>query len=498
MRKYRLMLALVVLSWFAGKSQTTCTGAEVLDYKISRPYNNGSGNFTANLPTSLNHIPGAPPVCYIGDWDINGQILEKVTYYNPTAAFNGRISTNQVTAQGNYEKLYPYFELNRLFNLYPSLAPPGNVRCRIGAIAGGGSWSMGEFLYQDLAYATDMFSVVQVGLSYRFSKLFSEGINRGTRDFIAQMYKWEVGFTVHTCYSDPELDPIQRQTDFTGCYDPGADTDWNTQVWSSLLMKIYNFIKTHNNDNLAINNCMEITEIMHDNLASTATQISAVEELYKVIKNGAYVDQNGLCQIKSIINDHYKCINPSTLRPKLDDIVDYYIADDTTDNGAEPNTSNTSEWESPSIINRQIPDGINENQSAISNDQNTLYVEVRNNGCDSLSDAVLQVYYSLSQTGLTWDDAWVENTITVGNNNIIVGNKIAEVAIPSVSTQSVRIPITWTPPDIESLNLPNTKINILARIVSAVDFMHEVEAKDIRINVRNNNNVAWTVLQLVK
>ncbi len=501
MRKYHLTVVLIVLTWVVGKSQTTCTGAEMIEYKISRPYNNGSGNFTANLPTSLNHIPGAPPVCYIGGWDNTGKILEKITYYNPTGAFTGRISTNQINNQDNYEKLYPYFELNRLVTLFPSLAPPGNVLCRISAIAGGGGWAQGQFIYNDEDYATDMFSVVQGALSYRFTpfSMNDDGMTKGIKDFIAQMYKWELGFTTHTCFSDPDLFDHQRRTDYTECYNLSNNTDHNVQVWSTLLMKIYTFMKTHNNNDIeTINKCIKITEMMHDNLPSTASQISAAEELYKVIKNGDYVNQNGLCAIRTIITDHYKCLNPSTLRPNLDDIADYYIADETSDNGTERNPSNTSEWESPAIINRQSNDGLFENQAAVVDVENTLYIEIANKGCDTVTDAVLQVYYALSQTGLTWDDAWVENVITVGSGTILAGDKIAEIAIPSITSQSIRIPITWTPPDIESLNVPNSKINVLARIVSAVDMMSEVEVKDVRTNVRNNNNVAWKVLNLIK
>jgi hypothetical protein len=219
----------------------------------------------------------------------------------------------------------------------------------------------------------------------------------------------------------------------------------------------------------------------------TCTQINSL--------NPTLLSGNDLCKIKTVISNYF---TPNCDQPTLDDVVDYYIADDISDIGIQPNPSNASEWESPAIINRNAPDGLFTNQSAKADTENTLYIEIKNAGCDSLVDARLEIYYALSQTGLTWDDAWDNNIITVGNTDIQAGAKIADIILPSISTEGIRVPVTWTPPNIDALNIPSTKINLLVRIVSATDVMQETEVKDIRSNVRNNNNIAWKVLQLEK
>ncbi len=119
----------------------------------------------------------------------------------------------------------------------------------------------------------------------------------------------------------------------------------------------------------------------------------------------------------------------------------------------QPNPSNASEWESPAVVNRNASDGLFTNQAAKADTENTLYVEIKNAGCDSLVDARLEIYYALSQTGLTWDDAWDNNIITVGNTDIQAGAKIADIILPSIPVGGIRVPVTWTPPNIDALNI---------------------------------------------
>lgn len=205
-----------------------------------------------------------------------------------------------------------------------------------------------------------------------------------------------------------------------------------------------------------------------------------------------------LCSFKAKINSYFASCTESNVFRVTDNLIDLYISDDVNDTGNQPNQSNSPEWLSPSILNRQSPDASFMNENVISNTENTLYIEIKNTGCDSLADATLMVYYSLSETGLAWDESWIEKIIRVGNNEVLGGTKIAEVKLPAIGTQALRIPITWTPPDLNALNLNSTKINILARIISPVDLMYKTEVIDIRSNVRENNNIAWKVLNLTK
>jgi hypothetical protein len=440
--------------------------------------------------------------CVLGDFTKNGTkyvVNDKITYYFYNDVFNNFTGIKTIQeVSGQYNLMYTYYHANEFLKTIPEIVDSFSFPVQFKEGSVGASYDGTNILYQAGSdWQKDISGVISGVTAYLFKGfdlLSSSGLSLGTRDFMAQLYKWENTIDkTHKIFTSPKLP--KRSTNSELCYNPSmtAYAEDNGPVWATLLMRIHTDV---------INDydvSMDLAFKSMKKFIKTDGQVQAAEKLYSLIKEPDFgLNQTQICAIRTIITDHYKCLNPSTLRPKLDDIADYYIADDTSDNGTEPNPSNTSEWESPAIINRQNNDGLFENQAAVANVENTLYIEIANKGCDTLTDAVLQVYYALSQTGLTWDDAWVENVITVGSSTIMAGDKIAEIAIPSITSQFIRIPITWTPPDIESLNVPNTKINILARIVSADDVMSEVEVKDVRTNVRNNNNVGWKVLNLVK
>ncbi|MBK9255568.1 MAG: hypothetical protein IPM42_08790 [Saprospiraceae bacterium] len=330
--------------------------------------------------------------------------------------------------------------------------------------------------------------------------VFNDGLIIGSIDYLIQSYKRHIGaYTdlVFTYELIPTIERPTRRTDNSICLNEFNNANDRSMVWSTLLVNLENVFSP--------NIVIPLLNYCYKDFTINTNQRSAAEMLLsKAIlhKSELQLSNAQLCTLKNIIKLHYSCLNNPLIEPDLSfhgsGALDYYIADDASDIGIQPNPSNASEWESPAIINRQSPDGQLVNQAAIADVENTLYIEIGNNGCDTLTDGVLQVYYALSQTGLSWDDAWIENTITVGNTEILAGAKIAEIFLPSISTQTVRIPVSWTPPDIEGLNVSETKINILARIISATDVMYAAEGRDIRTNVRNNNNVAWKVLTLEK
>lgn len=208
----------------------------------------------------------------------------------------------------------------------------------------------------------------------------------------------------------------------------------------------------------------------------------------------AGIDINDLCGIKNVLNTYFSdCINSTELYLS----EDLYIQDDSLDIGIEPNLSNLEEWNSPSIINRYLPDSGLENQEVKANQQNTLYINVKKLGCDTIKDARLEVYFSLPQTGLSWDDAWKEKYLNFETNTILAGNKIGDVSIDSAFINNeLRIPITYLAPSIKDFNIGKGTIHILARIVSEKDKMNADEIENLRINVRKNNNITWKVLTI--
>lgn len=481
------------------RSIMMCSGAETVPFSFSNPFNDGSNNGNDALPTSLNHNANAPATCWIGNWSVpstpNGTftINEAIIYYDADD-LSGRVSSiADLTLAANYNKLYPYSILNSFFDLYPDLLPGAHVQCTIAPFGGGSGWDGSRILFNNSDWATDLFSVIHAGIAAHFSGASnSSGLDLGTKDFIAQLHKWDAGFTNHNCYSDPDIIAIvQRVTNFNStCFATSNSFTTNAQIWSSLLMKIY---ENHINN---ISDCIDIADMVF--ALNSTNQISAAENLFKVIKNGNYVSQSVLCNIRNTIKMHYSCM-PDNLEPNLND-ADYYIRDASNDEGAEP-FSFGQMWTSPSITNvSSAANGVD----PVPNEVNTLKITIENRGCSdgpAINDIKLHAYWAMASGGLTWPTSWVDGTY----GDELITSPITITSIPAGGTHTASL--NWTPPhpdDFPGLG-ERHHICLYARITDASGGNDKVfkyngsefmETSNVGVNTNAANNIAWKNMTL--
>lgn len=181
-----------------------------------------------------------------------------------------------------------------------------------------------------------------------------------------------------------------------------------------------------------------------------------------------------------------------------------YIADTAADQGAEPDTTTTTPWESPAISVRQLvygSAGLPPHQDPIGGRTNQIYVEIRNfSAKKTVGIERLNLYWAYAGLGLGWPKPWDG---TAG----FLGGKIAlGVAIPSIPPSGSVIvgPIPWATPD-PATYAGGDHFCLLARIVTppfhdpmvndpmglASDGMSFVEGPDIVANARANARIGW-------
>ena len=179
--------------------------------------------------------------------------------------------------------------------------------------------------------------------------------------------------------------------------------------------------------------------------------------------------------------------------------ADLMVYDSWNDDGSEPNPHNVPVWRSPKV-GPYLANTLKSNIKDYSNRGQRIKAKVVNIGCEEHAFAKLEYYYTLTKDDLNWPEAWVENYEVVGTDSVLVGNKLAELDIPLLSTGNVwygTIILPWDPV-LDKLGETERPIHILARIVSSIDVMTFSEEKNISLNVRNNNNLAWRMLNLEK
>ncbi|MEZ4911784.1 MAG: hypothetical protein R2774_13100 [Saprospiraceae bacterium] len=278
----------------------------------------------------------------------------------------------------------------------------------------------------------------------------------------------------------------------------GVNSNTSRNAFSTFLTHI------HLNSNLGpelVTSLMDTILKVNPTIYKTSNPYEFIREFWKTglnLYNDKRQDSNTLCSLENLINDYFKDCKDGTSNFSLDGgLGDLVIRDDESDLGLQPNPNNKNEWESPAIINRNSDDNVKENQSVIAGKENFLYIDVDNLGCQTIKNANLELYFSLPITGLSWDDDWVDKYVKVGNDSILVGGKIGSVDLNDFQelTSKTKV-LKWNSPDIKKLGVEINAVHILAKIVSVEDPFYEPEVKDVRINVRKNNNIAWRVLHI--
>ncbi|MCP4104084.1 MAG: VWA domain-containing protein [Desulfobacteraceae bacterium] len=164
--------------------------------------------------------------------------------------------------------------------------------------------------------------------------------------------------------------------------------------------------------------------------------------------------------------------------------ADVYMMDNSSDTGVEPHTM-SDVYQSPDIrvCNAQNCTG---HHNPVYNQTNYVYVTLRNDGpgvpSPNLVTGDLHVYYTASGGGAQWD------SVTYGDWKLI-GTKAGITLTPG---QVDEIEIPWN-------NVPNPgHYCLLARWISNQDPMAVAEGLQTITNTRNNNNIAWKNVNVVR
>ncbi|AXG74282.1 hypothetical protein DVK85_08560 [Flavobacterium arcticum] len=239
---------------------------------------------------------------------------------------------------------------------------------------------------------------------------------------------------------------------------------------------------------LSVNSCLTGAEV-RDILESTSQKVGGYSYNTTAGRpNGTWNNQMGY----GLIDAHAAVVAAQNAGG-----VDLWMQDTTADVGDEPNNISPIMWNSQDIWVRVFNDGgtthQNPDYSAVGN-PNTVYVKVRNRGCEATSGfEQLKLYWSKAGTSLQWPAHWNGSTFGGGQ---LKGNIIGTATIPILLPgQEAVVSFAWVvpnPADYASIT-PGDQWHfcLLARMVTPADPMTFTETTDLYANVKNNNNIAW-------
>lgn len=178
--------------------------------------------------------------------------------------------------------------------------------------------------------------------------------------------------------------------------------------------------------------------------------------------------------------------------------VDLYMKDNLEDFGIEINPTNKDMWLSEDIWVRPTNDNLYYHDNPVyrknsQNKENYIKVRVRGRGCNSITNALLKVYWSKASTGLKWPNNWEYSVDPISGKQISgLVNTVDLAPLGIESGEEVVVTLPWTPPNPDEFN-DNDKHHycLLARIESIDDPMHCAEVSNINDNVKCNNNIIW-------
>jgi hypothetical protein len=193
-------------------------------------------------------------------------------------------------------------------------------------------------------------------------------------------------------------------------------------------------------------------------------------------------------------------------------LPDLWSKDRPYDTGIEPNPDGGPMWISEDIWVRNQPDGFthpHQHQNPVYRDSilypyspNYVYVEVRNRG-GAAGSGQLKAYWAKASTGLNWPTQW-NNYYYMG---VLCGNQIhgASPIIYSLAAgDSIIYEIPWFPPNPSSYSFfgaDSSHFCLLSRIETTPSYpfgMTYPEVSSINTNVRNNNNIVWKNVTVIK
>ncbi len=182
--------------------------------------------------------------------------------------------------------------------------------------------------------------------------------------------------------------------------------------------------------------------------------------------------------------------------------ADLWIKDNAGDTGAEPNTTTSTFWASPSIgiswpNANTLPLKANPAGGAL----NWVHVTVVNKGnAPSSGTEKVYVYYSAASLGLSWSTQWINYTPTTScAPGTVFGDLIGSATVPVLAGfgGTTDVVIQWWAPD--PTNYPCISqpghFCMIARIEPGITY---TETTSILYNTQYNNNIAWRNWSVVK
>lgn len=239
---------------------------------------------------------------------------------------------------------------------------------------------------------------------------------------------------------------------------------------------------------LSVNPCLTGAEV-RDILESTTQKVGGYSYTNTPGRsNGTWDDEMGY----GLIDAH-----AAVLAAQSSAALDLWMQDTTADVGDEPNNTSSIMWNSQDIWVRTFNDNgtthQNPDYSAVGN-PNTVYVKVRNRGCQPTSGfEQLKLYWAKAGTSLQWPMHWNGSTFSTGElKGNIIGNNTIPILQPG---QEVTLSFAWVVPNpADYANItPGDQWHfcLLARVDATTDPMTYPETTDLYANVKNNNNIAW-------
>ncbi|HTU12529.1 MAG TPA: hypothetical protein VMG08_16685 [Allosphingosinicella sp.] len=199
----------------------------------------------------------------------------------------------------------------------------------------------------------------------------------------------------------------------------------------------------------------------------------------------------------------------SLVPPTAPTTPDLWIQGAADDGGEEPFAGTAPVYCSDDIWVRNAADGLSyqDHQNPRAEQQNHVYVRVRNRGCPnagSLSGTV-RLYWAKASPSLAWPSPWTGG-VTIPSTTVSMGGEIvppqpATVTVTGGGQQIVSFP--WMPPDpsdYASFGADQTHFCLCARVETSPTApfgMTVPETGNFVGNVVNNNNIAWKNVSIV-
>lgn len=180
--------------------------------------------------------------------------------------------------------------------------------------------------------------------------------------------------------------------------------------------------------------------------------------------------------------------------------VEYISPDDYDDNGMEPNVSNVPFWKSPSIYNTRRP-GFHIKTNFDYNESfydNYVHITVRSEGCNTISNSKVALYFSIGDAGLSAPGPWETQYSNIGGQTVQISGKVGELEIPPLYKNDTWLAAFHFAIPVDPALFPEKvyTMNIFGRIESAFDPDANLPSQNILEQVANNNNISWRAFQV--